>query len=388
MRVLIVNNFAHVTGGADLHCLELTEGLRERGHEVQWLATESPKNVEKRGRFVPLTVTTENRDRLPLVKRLDVSRRALWNPAAGGAMRDLAETFQPDVVHIHKAYVQLSVAPIVVASHWGFPLVQTVHDYEFISASPFDSRGKRWDHHETKLTFQALNSFTFPVRRRVHRPRIKRWIAVSRVVADRYRSVGEISCEVIPNFSGTSAAENRGQADRDGVTFLGRLTPEKGVEDLLDAAKLLPNVRFRIVGDGPLKEVVRRAAREFENVEYVGFVSKNEGGKLIGSSLACLMPSIWEDPGPLTSLEAMAEGTPVICYPMGGVAEYVADAGAGLVCSEANPESLVRSIRRLIEEPTLWEECSNCGKEAIAGRHSRSSYLDALEATYGSLVDI
>ena len=83
IRVLIVNNFARITGGADLHCLELTDGLRERGHEVRWLATRSDENLENAGAFVPpcgcgQPGSPRTRD------RLRAARWALWNPHAAG----------------------------------------------------------------------------------------------------------------------------------------------------------------------------------------------------------------------------------------------------------------------------------------------------------------
>ena len=145
MRVLIVNNFAKVTGGADLHCLELSEGLRERGHEVRWLATLAEDNLENAGAFVPSGVSAENREHLDPVAKFRAARWALWNPNAAAAMERLIQDYRPDVVHVHKAYVQLSVAPVVLAARHGVPVIQTAHDYEFVSASPLDSDGGKWD---------------------------------------------------------------------------------------------------------------------------------------------------------------------------------------------------------------------------------------------------
>lgn len=387
MRVLIINNYAHVTGGADLHCLEITEGLRDRGHEVQWLATASPNNIEHSGEFVPLTVTTGNRDDLPLHRRLDAARRAIWNPSAARAMERLADGFRPDVVHVHKAYVQLSVAPIVVAARQRLPLVQTVHDYEFVSASSFDSSGGRWDRDEGRLAYQALNSLTLIPRRRLHRPRITRWIAVSDAVARPYASIGGIECEVIPNFTEASTEPPVPHAGRDGVLFLGRLSREKGIDLLLEAAPMLPEVRFRIAGDGPLRPEVEAAAATLDNVEYLGFVSKDEGRRLMRSSLACVMPSVWEDPGPLACLESMAEGTPVICFAKGGLAEYVTNAEAGIVCGQIDPETLIEAVLRLSSSREEWDRFSENGRAAVAGRHSLPTYLDALENVYRSAME-
>ena len=156
----------------------------------------------------------------------------------------LIRQFRPDVVHVHKAYVQLSVAPVVVAARHGVPIVQTAHDYEFISASPVDSTGGRWDRNESRFSYRALNSTTMLARRFVHRPRVSRWIAVSRDLARSYREKAGIEMAVIPNFTEPSGCAGSLLA-RSGVVFVGRLSREKGVEHVLEAARTTPGSRSR-----------------------------------------------------------------------------------------------------------------------------------------------
>src|ERR1700761_8683387 len=138
MRILLVNKYARVTGGSDLHCLELARGLRERGHEVAFLSTADAGNMDRVGAFVPRTVSNATREALAPAAAAKVAARSLWNRTAAAATRRSIDDFRPDVVHLHKLYPQLSVAPVVAASSRRVPLVQTLHDYEFISASPLD----------------------------------------------------------------------------------------------------------------------------------------------------------------------------------------------------------------------------------------------------------
>ena len=111
----MANVYGHVTGGADSHCFALAKALEDRGHEVAFLATESPQNVVDRGEFVPLSVSHDTRDTLPPLARALVARNALWNARAAAATRELIGNFRPDLLHAHKLYNQLSVAPVVVA---------------------------------------------------------------------------------------------------------------------------------------------------------------------------------------------------------------------------------------------------------------------------------
>src|SRR5687768_12248170 len=101
MRILMVNKYAHVTGGADLNCLGLAEVLRRRGHDVALLAMASPRNVFSEGEFITASVTHASREHLGAGQRVEVARRAVWNPSAAAAMRRLIGRFRPQVVHVH-----------------------------------------------------------------------------------------------------------------------------------------------------------------------------------------------------------------------------------------------------------------------------------------------
>ena len=105
-------------------------------------------------------------------------------------MRRLIARFRPQVVHAHKLYPQLSAAPVVVAHRAGIPVVQHLHDYEFISASWRDHSGGWMDRDESRRSIRALNDATFVVRRALHARAVDAWIANSRYVAGRHATRG------------------------------------------------------------------------------------------------------------------------------------------------------------------------------------------------------
>ncbi len=191
-------------------------------------------------------------------------------------MARLMEGFRPQVVHAHKLYPQLSAAPLVVASRAGVPIVQTLHDYEFMSASYLDHRGGWIDHDERRLSFRALNAATFAARRWVHSPRVDAWIANSGYVAARYESRG-LASTVLAAFVEPVGRPLPGFAERSGAAFVGRLHEEKGVRDVLALAESLPGTEVRIAGHGPLRSEVAAAARRLENLEFVGRLDRGGG---------------------------------------------------------------------------------------------------------------
>jgi glycosyltransferase involved in cell wall biosynthesis len=380
MRIVIVNNYTRVTGGADLHCLELAKGLRDRGHQVVFVATAHKHNVDQNGIFVPTTVTRETRAEITGIRAAKVACSAIWNRNAATATKILLDSFPADIVHVHKLYPQLSVAPVVVAAERGIPIVQTVHDYEFISASAFDDAGSWFDRDEERFAYRALNTVLFGVKRLVHAPRVDSWISVSRSTARAYRK-RDIVTTVLPNFTEPCTEEPLNYDDRKGVLFLGRLSEEKGVRHLFEVARRAPQISVVIAGKGPLEAEAQHAAESLENLTYLGWLEQAAKTRELISARLVVVPSLWREPAGLSALEAMAAGTPLVVYDTGGLAEYVADAGAGVITSPS-VASLTSAITSLYNDRNRWESFSSDARDAVQRDHTLAVYLDRLEQVY------
>lgn len=384
MRIVMVNRFGYVTGGADTHCLALARALEARGHDIVFLATADSRNQVDRGQFVRLRVTHATRDSLSIVQRLDVAAAAIWNREASRAMQRLIEEFRPDVVHLHKLHPQLSAAPVRAASRAGVPVVQTIHDYEFVSASPRDHRGSRWDRDESRFSYRALNSATLPLRR-LHAGAVDRWIAVSRFVADTYSRYG-IESTVLRNFVDAARDPVTPFGRRGGAVLISRLSPEKGVVDVIEAARATPAVPVTVAGSGPLERQVREAAASLPNLTYAGGVGRSRVHELLGSARVALAPSRWQEPGGVAALEAMSRGTPVVAYAVGGLREYVGEPGAGEVI-EPGPDRLAACYGGLHEDQSRWELCSANALTAVRERHDLGAYVERLIELYRLAAD-
>jgi glycosyltransferase involved in cell wall biosynthesis len=94
-----------------------------------------------------------------------------------------------------------------------------------------------------------------------------------------------------------------------------------------------------------------------------------------------VIPSLWDEPGPLSALEAMATGTPIVAYAKGGLAEYVSDARAGVVIAP-DVQTLVDATTNLYDDRDRWEHFARSGPEAARATHSIDRYLDSLEHVY------
>jgi glycosyltransferase involved in cell wall biosynthesis len=382
VRILIVNKFARVTGGADRYCLDLTRGLRDRGHDVRWLSTRQDGNLETSGEFVPLRVSHATRGNLAFGRQAQVAGEAFWNRSAARSLAALCGSFRPDVVHLNKLYPQLSVAPAVIAARKRIPIVQTIHDYEFVSASSTDPTGGAVDRDDSVRAFRGLNTALFQVKRRAHVPRVDAWIAISAAIARTYAGFG-IDAEVIRHGVTQRAALPR--EDRGGIVFVGRLTEPKGARTLPDLARALPGTRLSVFGDGELRGWLESEARSVPNLDVHGWVAPTVVEAAVSSALAVVIPSIWPEPAGLVALEAFAVGTPVVAFDVGGLADYVRAAGGGLLVTP-DVQNMAAAARVLMDGDGRWEALSAAGWRSTGCELSLDRHVGQIESVYGHVV--
>jgi glycosyltransferase involved in cell wall biosynthesis len=167
----------------------------------------------------------------------------------------------------------------------------------------------------------------------------------------------------------------------------GRLVPRKGLEDLVRCAELvvneLPNVRFLIAGDGPIKKelqkkIIKRGLSE--HVILLGHIfDRKHLAELYQGAIAYVHPAHYEGL-PAVMLEAMACACPVVATAVSGALDVIEDGVNGLLVPEKNPEAMATSIFRLVQDPELSETISRAASYTINSRFTwqivTQKYLD------------
>jgi glycosyltransferase involved in cell wall biosynthesis len=168
------------------------------------------------------------------------------------------------------------------------------------------------------------------------------------------------------------------------VAFAGRMSPEKGVDIFLGAAERMPNVPFKVAGDGPLlSEMMARAPA---NVEFLGRLGPDDLREFYGKSQFVVVPSVWFEQFPIVVLEAMARGLPVIASRIGGLPEIVEEGITGSLFEPGNPEDLVQQVRRLWEDPELCNRMGRAGRQKVIREYTEDAYYDNLMAVYQTAI--
>jgi len=144
------------------------------------------------------------------------------------------------------------------------------------------------------------------------------------------------------------------------VVYVGRLNYLKGVDTLIEAAKRVPKLMFKIVGNGELLDVYKDA--NISNVEFLGYKSGDELHNLIAKSLFAVVPSQWYENFPYSVLESFAFGKAVIGSRVGGIPELIKENETGLLFEMGNVNELREKIEYL---------CNNEHKILSMGKNAR-----------------
>jgi glycosyltransferase involved in cell wall biosynthesis len=193
-------------------------------------------------------------------------------------------------------------------------------------------------------------------------------IAASNDLAERASALGAREVRVIP--SGVELPERIGtEAEPAEVLYAGRLSPEKGVLELLDAAQ---GLNLIVAGDGPLRDRVPFAR---------GFVPHDELQQLYARAAVVACPSRREGFG-VACLEAMSHGRPVVATRVGGLLDLVLDGETGFVVPPRDPAALRSALDRLLADPDLRRRLGTAGRERARTHFSWEKVTDATLAAY------
>ncbi|MBR2147571.1 MAG: glycosyltransferase, partial [Muribaculaceae bacterium] len=164
----------------------------------------------------------------------------------------------------------------------------------------------------------------------------------------------------------------------DYYVYVGRLSPEKGVETLLNVASKLP-CNLKVAGDGPLMVPLKQQYSENSNIEFCGRLDSKQVAELLSKAQFSVMPSECYDNNPLGVIESLCAGTPVVGARIGGIPELL-DEGNGITFASGNRDDLASAINQAFS--TQWHYSSI--KEAAGVRFSLNKHLEQVMEIYGA----
>lgn len=413
MEVLLVNKFFYEKGGTERYFFLLTQALERRGHDVVHFSMQHPNNRPSpyAGYFVaPKDYDTPRgvSGAVAHVASFIRSREAARN------IRALIRAFPPRVAHLHNIYHQITPSILKELEAAGVPVVMTLHDYKLVcpnyslfAGGEFCYRCKGGRFYNAPLTRCSGGSFSrsallafeaYWQRMSGVYKSVRKFIAPSRFMRDviagaRVAGPDADGVVYLPGFlppAGDQAESSDAAGDGGGaefpetyVLYFGRLSPEKGIHTLLEAAGERPNIPFVICGDGPDSARLRRMAEAggLGNVLFTGYVQKPRLEGIVKRARVVVLPTLSPENAPFTVLESAAAGVPVIVSDMGGLPE-MAEIVGGWVFRRGDCDDLKTKIDDVWSNPERAREIGAKGGEAARGYFDREKHVDALESIY------
>ena len=405
MRILLLAQFLPpVSGGEERHVWNLARALATRAHDVTLLGfaagDDEPGDTFSEG--VRLVRVRTAASRLPVLYSDPTRPHALPvpDPVVSRAIRDELSAGGFDVVHAHNWIVNSALGPAAKA---GVPLVMTLHDYSHICAtkrlmehgvkrcpgpSPRRCLSCASDHYGAVSGAITLTGNAWSARRRARH--VSDAAAVSSAVADavavpagQWLHSARLEARVIPNFIPDEIIlDEIPPIEPDApLLFVGDLSPDKGVQTLLDAYEMLTS-------PPPLVLAGRSATPEPwrfpPGARWEGPLPHDAVVRLFRSA-RLVVPSVWADPCPTVVLEAMAAGRPVVAAASGGILDMVVDGRTGLLVPPGDTVALAKALLSVLSDPDTAHEFGVAGR-GRAREFTVSSVVERIERMYADAI--
>lgn len=399
MKILMVNKFLYPRGGSESYMLYLAECLEKMGHQVEFFGMYDENNTV--GNSAGLY--TQNMDfHSTGLSRFLYPFKIVFSLEAKRKIIKVIDHFKPDIVHMNNINFQLTPSIIYGIKKRGIPLVQTVHDYQMICPNHLLYNFDKNQPCEKCVNGSHINCIK---NRCIHSSRVKSIIGVIEAklysFLKTYKKVDLFICpsnflerkllsakeyykgktKTIHNFIDKERFTAANRKAEDYIVYVGRLSKEKGIENIAGAARLLPEYKFVIAGGGPDKDILKN----IDNISLAGFLTGHELTELMGRAKVLLLPSVCYENCPLSILEAHSMGVPVVTMNSGGMAELVEDGVTGTLVKEATPTGIAEKLKETLEnEDYLRSIRENCQKER-ENILSVKTYCDILIKEYEKL---
>ncbi|MBR0696599.1 glycosyltransferase family 4 protein [Bradyrhizobium lablabi] len=397
LKVLFANKFFYLKGGAEAVMFDEIDLMKKHAVDVVEFSMCDPRN--RPSKYGSYFVSLKDYRSTSRVARLRSALSFINSREAADKISSLIRNEKPDIMHCHNVYHQLTPSIINAASRIKIPIVLTLHDYKLVC--PVYTRlsngqvcTKCSDGHYEALLVQRCadgsigRSVLLWGEARFHAAagsyqRVDKFIAPSRFMRDAVvPRLGEDKVVYIPNGVDTSRIEVSGQDDGF-VLYLGRLSPEKGVETLL-RAHAGDNAAWRLVvaGAGPL---LGNLQSRFPLAEFTGHLTGEALEARLRDASMVVVPSEWHENNPLSILEAMAHAKPIVASHIGGIPELVSHGKTGLLFEPKNAQQLSSQIKLLLSDSDLRRKFGREARRIAETEYSLERHGAALLSLYQSL---
>lgn len=398
MKIIEINTFDKIVGGAERYISALGPELIRMGHELVHIYTAKQDGP---GELIS-GISTYYIPQLSLYGCGDLIRGRFSRAVRDGLhmLRDIIRREKPDVVHVHNVYypIFIRVLPRLL------PVVRTVHDYRFLCPNLMKLQVRGNELCGANVGFECFRAGCLNYRKPVD------YRLLMFILLERERSMGYNRYIVKSRYMRDVLIHNGFQGDRisvlplctemvgykegplpkNRILFAGRFAPEKGLDILCRVLQSLPrDFRARFVGAGIIENDIRRLVdtlRLNARVDFVGWLSPPELSRAYLESTVVVIPSMWAEPFGLVGLEAMAHGRPVVAFNVGGIPDWLEHGKTGFLVKRGDIEGLASFVKLILENHELAVKLGEDGKKRIKEKFSSEENARSLLSIFDQLL--
>ncbi len=408
MKVLLINNFYYNRGGDCTYLLSLQNFLEKKGHKVIVFSMHHPNNIETEFSkyFVSYINYNEEIKKKTMKTVLKVLKRTIFSSEAKDKIAELIKIERPDVAHVQNIHHHITPSIFYVLKKHKIPIIWTLHDYTAICPNTsLLTHGKVCEKCKKRKYYWPLlmrckkdslgASAIAALETIIHRIMriynyVDLFISPSKFLRNKFIEFGFREDKIIhldhfidfPIIKDNVVPENY-------YLYVGRISEEKGLKTLIEAAIRVNSSKLKIVGDGPLMDemIAYANARDKKKViEFLGHKSREELFDLYRESKFIVVPSEWYENAGLIIFEAFACGKPVIGSMIGGIPELVKDKERGVIFEPGNSENLSALIKYLLDNPDIAEKMGENARKHLASKLNSENHYWKLIKVYNQVI--
>lgn len=409
MKILQINNYHYLKGGAERVYFETSKILVKNGHEVLFFSVkEGESDYHDSNKYF---VKPFNYDNASCTEKVKHTVEFIYNKEAKENLKLLIENEKPDIAHLHIFYGRLTSSILPILKKYNIPVIMSIHDYRMLCPVYImrDNKGEicekcadgNYFHcisgkcTKNNLAYSTIVALECFIRDQFfsYEEYIDKFIMVSQFIMDKhiqYKPSLKSKSEQIYNFIDLSKYTPN-FSHENYYLYFGRLSSEKGIMTLLAAWKYFPDLQLKIVGGGELEKNVKQYIDEHKmsNVELMGFLNGDILFDVVKKSKFILVPSEWYENNPMNVIESFALGKPVVGARIGGIPELIQDGFNGYLFESGNLDDLKNTIQKA--ESILNDKYTLFGKNArmfAEENFNETKYYHKILKIYEELVTV
>ena len=382
MKILYIHNEYKTRSGEEHASEEIATLLTEHGHEIRWFKRSSVGQSEKTG------------------FKIKSFFLGIYNPFIVSELEEVLEEYKPDLVQIQNIYPLISVSVFSLIKRKKIPLVMRCPNYRLFCPTGLCldtdkkvcekcfAKGKELWCVKKNCEQSRLKSLGYALRNGYARKsgsiqkNVDMFIVQSGFQQTKFIQQGIKSDHIgiVPGIVPELKKKYTNSPVGEWVSFVGRISQEKGIYTILDTARQLSHIPFKMAGDIDTAFVMPDDIPS--NVEFVGFKSADELNEFYLNSRIILAPSIWYEGFPNVITRGMMLGKPIITTNIGAMATIIDNGINGVLVSPNNTEELTKAIDKLYTDEQACISMGKSGKEKAEKEYSREVVYQLLMEVY------